>query len=338
MNWLTLEPDEQRDVLEAVAARQHRETVILEKDLWVVWALAQTFALAGDDLPMAFKGGTSLSKGYAAITRFSEDLDITLGLLGTSGPTVQELAGLSRNARDKAIAALEAEALTCVQERILPHLAAAARLLDPRVQVVTEGVATDLKLALYYPSVLPAGAAYIQRRVLLEFGGKNRIEPHQQRSIRTYLAEDAQVREAVELPEATVELLDARRTFWEKLTALQVACAQPQKLHRLRHFSRHLLDLHILMQGEIGPAALSDTALRDDVIATKSVLFRETGVDYQDIQHRRAVVVPDGDVLRGLANDYQELAASGMFGSGHVPFREVLATLQTLQDRLSQNI
>lgn len=159
MNWLTLAPGEQLDVLEAVAARQNREPVILEKDLWVVWTLAQTFALEGSEVPMAFKGGTSLSKGYAAITRFSEDLDITLGLLGTSGQTTQDLAGMTRNARDRAIAQLSLQAQAFVHDRILPHLQAAAADLDGGVQVVVEGEPAALQLALHYPTVLPAGTA-----------------------------------------------------------------------------------------------------------------------------------------------------------------------------------
>lgn len=337
MNWLTLDPEEQRNILETVAGRQNREPVILEKDLWVIWALAQTFALSGNGVAMAFKGGTSLSKGYAAITRFSEDLDITLGLLSASGRTPEELAALSRNARDKAISELTSQAQAFVQDQILPHLCAAATALDGRVRVITEGEPGALQLSLHYPTVLPAGTPYIQRRVLLEFGGKNRIEPREQRTIRTYLAEDDQVKAAVELPEATVEILDARRTFWEKLTALQVACAQPQKLHRLRHFSRHLLDLHVLMQGEIGPAALADTALRDDVIATKAVLFRETGVDYADCRTGKAVILPEGEVMRALEQDYLEMEASGMFGGDIVPFSELLNSLRQVQEQLGAN-
>ena len=337
MNWLTLTPEEQPDVLEAVADQQNREPVILEKDFWVVWALAQTSAIDDGKVPMAFKGGTSLSKGYAAISRFSEDLDITLGLLGASGHTTGDLANLSRNARDKAIAALATQAEAFVQDRILPHLSAAAKALDTRVRVSTEGTPAALQLALHYPTVLPAGTTYIQRRVLLEFGGKNRIEPREQRRIRTYLAENDDVHKEVDLPEATVEVLDARRTFWEKLTALQVACAQPQKLPRLRHFSRHLLDLHVLMHGPIGPAALRDAALRDDVIATKTVLFRETGVDYTHCRTGEAVIVPQGDVLATLQQDYREMEASGMFGSEGIAFSDVLATLHDLQSQLNHH-
>ncbi|GAA3814805.1 hypothetical protein GCM10022625_13790 [Deinococcus aetherius] len=243
---------------------------------------------------------------------------------------------MSRDARDTVIADLGLQAQAFVRDRILPHLRAAAPALDARVQVVTEGEPAALQLALRYPTVLSAGTAHIRRRVLLEFGGKNRIEPREQCIIRTYLGEDAQVREAVELPEATVEVLDARRTFWDKLTALQVACAQPQKLRRLVHFSRHLLGLHVLMQGGIGPAALADVALRDDVIATKTVLFREAGVDDADCCTGKAVIVPQGEVLRALEQDYREMEASGMFGGEGISLRDILATLRQVRERLGR--
>lgn len=336
MNWLTLPDQDQLDLLETVAAAQNREPVILEKDLWVVWALQQVFATPSLRVPLAFKGGTSLSKGYAAITRFSEDLDLTLGLLGASGHTIEELATLTRGARERAVADLGRQAQATVQEQILPHLQSVAQMLDPRLQVAPLGEPADLQLALHYPSVLPAGTAYIPRRILLEFGGKNRIEPREQRTIRTYLAEDERISDAVKLPEAKVEVLDARRTFWEKLTAVQVACAQPQKLHRLSAFSRHLLDLHVLMGGEVGPAALADFQLRDDVLATKAVLFRESGVDYGDVRSGTAVIVPAAEVRRALEQDYREMEESGMFGPHHVPFTAILTTLEEVQRQLER--
>lgn len=319
MNWPTLPDQDQRDLLETLAKGQGQEAVILEKDLWVVWTLQQGFATPRLGVPLAFRGGTSLSKGYAAITHFSEDLDLTLGLLGASGRTIRALADLSRGARERAITGLGREAQVTVQEQILPHLQSVAQTLDPRPQIAALGEPADLQLALHYPSVLPAGTASIPRRILLEFGGSNRTEPREQRTIRTYLAEDTRLRDALTLPEATVDVLDARRTFWEKLTAVQVACAQPQKLHRLSTFSRHLLDLHLLMPGEIGPTALADPELRDDVLATT------------------AVIVPAGEVRRALEQDDVKMEASGMVGPHHVPFTAILTTLEEVQRHLERD-
>ncbi len=335
MKWLLLSDLEQREVLETVAGRSGRSEVILEKDLWVVWVLARTFECSTPDLPLAFKGGTSLAKAYRAIERFSEDLDLTLGLLGGEGRTLEALAALSRAGRDRAVARLKQDAQAQVLEAILPHLKQAALALDPRLSVEVEGQEADLKLALHYPSALPGGSPYIRRRVLLEFGGKNAITPRQPVVIRSYLAEDPQLEAALDWPEAAIEVLDARRTFWEKLTALHVACHQPEKLHRLNYFSRHLLDLHTLMQGTIGPAALESIEIRDDVIATKALLFRETGVDYQDCRTGRATLVPQGEVRRILEADYRQMVESGMYGPQTVPFAAVLETLERLEKQVN---
>lgn len=209
MNWLALPAQDQLDLLETAAAEQSREPIILEKDLWVVWALEQVFAAPTGGVLLAFKGGTSLSKGYAAITRFSEDLDLTLGLLAASGHTIAELTVLSRGARERAINDLAQRAQATVHGQILPHLQVVAQAFDPRLQIAALGQPADLQLALHYPSVLPAGTAYIPRRVLLEFGGKNRNKPREQRTVHTYRAEDARIKSAVTLSEATVEVLDA---------------------------------------------------------------------------------------------------------------------------------
>jgi len=335
VNWLDLPEEEQLNLLEAVAAEQRRLPVILEKDIWVVWVLGEVFRPGLIGPALAFKGGTSLSKAYGAIRRFSEDLDLTLDLLSMPGWTVAELGQLGRNARDRAIASIKAEAERMVFQELQPKLQQAAETFDPRLQVAQVGKRTDLQLELQYPTVLPTGNRYIQRRVLLEFGGRNAVSPHVRKTIRTYLAEDPRVAQHLTLPEAQVDVLDARRTFWEKLTAVHVACRRPDRLDRLRGFSRHLLDLHLLMQSDIGPAALVSSELRDEVIDLKSLLFREGSVQYSDCREERADLVPAGDVLLALREDYREMEASGMFGDEHVPFTAVLATLEEIEARLN---
>ncbi len=301
----------------------------------MVWALEQVFRPGLIPQALAFKGGTSLSKAYGAIQRFSEDLDLTIDLLSTPGWTLDELAASSRGARDRAIDAIKLEARRLVFGELQPQLQSAAQALDSRLQVQGVGDEAELKLELLYPSVLPAGNGYIQRRVLLEFGGRNAVSPHVRQTIRTYLSDDPRLLTQVTLPEAQVDVLDARRTFWEKLTAVHVACRQPDKLQRLHGFSRHLLDLHLLMQGTVGPAALAAPALRDEVIDLKSLLFRESGVQYDDCREGRATLVPTGAVLLALENDYDRMEASGMFGDTHAPFQAVVETLADLETQLN---
>ena len=87
--FLQLTPQERSEIYRALAPRLGRAPVVLEKDVWVCWVLQALFTHAGR-LPMAFKGGTSLSKVYRAIDRFSEDVDITLEALPTFQPADAE--------------------------------------------------------------------------------------------------------------------------------------------------------------------------------------------------------------------------------------------------------
>ena len=82
--FLLLNAQEQSQIYRALAPQMARSPVVLEKDVWVCWVLLALFTMPGR-LPMAFKGGTSLPKVFGAITRFSEDVDITLDYRGLDG-------------------------------------------------------------------------------------------------------------------------------------------------------------------------------------------------------------------------------------------------------------
>ena len=75
--FLSLAAQDRKDILESAAVQLGRPAVILEKDIWICWALQILFSIPWHH-PMVFKGGTSLSKVYGIIDRFSEDVDITL--------------------------------------------------------------------------------------------------------------------------------------------------------------------------------------------------------------------------------------------------------------------
>ena len=74
--WFDLSRADRVDALEVAAARSGLPAHLLEKDIWVVWTLAAIYN-APSATPLTFKGGTSLSKVYQVIDRFSEDIDLT---------------------------------------------------------------------------------------------------------------------------------------------------------------------------------------------------------------------------------------------------------------------
>lgn len=85
--FLRLPIAEQRDILSSMSVQMGRSSQVLHKDVWVCWVLRELFA-SDTGVYMAFKGGTSLSKVFQAIHRFSEDVDVTLDYRDLQGKRI----------------------------------------------------------------------------------------------------------------------------------------------------------------------------------------------------------------------------------------------------------
>jgi hypothetical protein len=221
-SYLALSRDDQREVLEQARARTDRPTHLLEKDVWVVWTLGVLF-----DSPLAteltFKGGTSLSKVYKLIDRFSEDIDLTYDIrkLINDLMSSDEFLPSSRSQANKWSRAVRERLPDLIATHIQPVLEAALARdhLDAKLEI--GGVEND-KLLLHYPAI-KHGTGYVSPVVTLEFGGRATGEPHQIMPVMCDM--DGHV-EGVSFPIASPLVMSVARTFWEKATAAHVYCAQ----------------------------------------------------------------------------------------------------------------
>ena len=121
-DFLSLGADDRRAIYTTIGAQIGKSAQVLEKDVWVCWALDALFTTP-DRVTMAFKGGTSLSKIYDAIARFSEDVDVTLDhreLRSDLDPFPSE--GLSAKQRNAQKEALMSAVKGHVSTVIKPHL------------------------------------------------------------------------------------------------------------------------------------------------------------------------------------------------------------------------
>jgi hypothetical protein len=332
------------DIVGTAAGGSVFPPAVLEKDLWVVWTLQ---ALYGDPEiggALGFKGGTSLSKAYGVITRFSEDVDLTVDYR-TFGDAVDPLAApsISRSQLKAFRERIESEHLpTYLHSRVLPRLAAAARetLDHQRRPAIEIDEADGSKVHVRYPSVLERGA-YLRESVLLEFGGRLTIEPTEVRPIRTYLVDDLPgLADAYEFPSATPTVVHGARTFWEKVTAVHAFLTRKDaalRFARSERLSRHWYDLHALRGHDLGLAALANPELRDAVIRLKSLHFAAPGVDYDRCRTGAASLVPDGELLAGLRRDYEDMIVQGMFRVDDPPpvFAELIAGIRALEDEVN---
>jgi hypothetical protein len=239
---------------------------IIEKDFWVCWTLKRLFGIQGESSPgLVFKGGTSLSKVYGAIRRFSEDIDLSFDRadLGYAGNRNPETAS-SRKKADKLIGDLVADVEKHIATVVLPRLAAAiASELGPAGEAawilsIESGNAQNL--IFEYPRSLPeqdyTGFAYMSRRVKLEFGARGDPWPIEKREIMSYASEEFP--DFFEAPSCAVDVLSLRRTFWEKATALHAEHHRDLQSPTPQYFSRHYYDLAMLADSDEGKKAMKD--------------------------------------------------------------------------------
>lgn len=185
--FIKLPADERRLILQQAAIQTGYSAVILEKDAWVCWTLRILFSLPDIAKFLTFKGGTSLSKAYAVISRFSEDIDVTIDkeLLGVKSGALEALSG---TARAKALDELSAKSIEVVRDQIKPRLAEEfpKELTEPwRLEIDPDD---PLSILFHFPSVLGVDEfKYVTRYVKLEFGTRADTWPSEERTVSSAL-------------------------------------------------------------------------------------------------------------------------------------------------------
>ena len=287
---------------------------------------------------LLFKGGTSLSKAFGLIDRFSEDIDLTLNRaeLGFGGEH-DPLVIAARKARERQIEALAAAGARTVRESLEPALRASiAAVLGPRGWTL-ESVARDdgqVDLLLRYPHCLPpeeyGGLTYVKPYVRMEIGARSDQEPSQPASIRSYAAE--RFPDLFANPDTEVHVLAPERTFWEKATILHAEHSRPvpqgaEPPRAWRHLSRHAYDLVMMKRRGVADRAIARPDLLEAVARHKEAFFRTEWARYPEAAPGSLRLVPGGNLARALRRDYAEMADM-IFGEAP-GFDEIIGELET---------
>jgi hypothetical protein len=312
--------------------------MIIEKDFWVCWTLKRLFGLRGDSTPgLIFKGGTSLSKAYSAIRRFSEDIDLSfdrrdLGYDGDRNPQ----AAPSQNKAKALIESLVADVQRHIASVLLPRLNnAIMNELGSSENGAWSLVIDDndaQNLIFNYPASLDdteySGLAYLSRRVKLEFGARGDVWPAEQREIQSYAAE--QFPDVFELPTCSVDVLALKRTFWEKATLLHMEHHRPGGMPTPQYLSRHYSDLASLADTTEAQAALADVDLLTQVADHKAVFFRAAWAQYDTARPGTLRLSPQAARLAALRRDYEAMKPM-MFDDPPPSFERVMARIRQLE-------
>lgn len=333
--FFQLSTAERLEALNTVANTSGLLPHLLEKDIWVVWSLQHLFT-GPYAQHLVFKGGTSLSKAYGVIRRFSEDVDLTYDIRAIASDLIGD-TGLplpaSKSQEKKWSKEIRVRLSSWVDAEIVPQLKQALLQQGLPAAVRAEG---DKVFIDYEP--LTIGTGYVPSSVMLEFGARSTGEPSESRAIRCDAAEHLQ---GVEFPTATPQVMRAERTFWEKATAIHVFCVQGEFRGGDR-FARHWHDVTRLDAAGFADAAIADKALAQAVADHKSVFFAEKNTQGDVIDYHLAVsgglqLVPDDGALAKLATDYQHMVDDGLFLDDAEPFESLLERCKTIQQKANAN-
>jgi hypothetical protein len=331
LEFLGLPADEQRLYIEQAAIQRDLSPVIMEKDFWVCWLLGILFKSEFAD-SLVFKGGTSLSKVFGIIDRFSEDIDLSLS------PTFLKLpgAGTSRNQANKWMAVAESACEVAVQTQIQPALEATVIDIlgkDERVrfEFLKDPTTHSPVLLFHYPSSQPTGFDYLKRFVKLEFGSLTDQQPLGRHTIRPWIAE--MLPSAFSDWQCEVIALEIERTFWEKATILHAEYHRPKDKPTPDRFSRHYADTAALATRPEAERAIHQHDLRNKVVEWKSRFFGSSWASYNLAKPDTFRCIPHPERIAALRRDYH--AMRDMYLTQPISLDDVISILSKLEQRIN---
>lgn len=331
--------EDQATIIREVAAKRGISAIMVEKDFWVSWTLAVLFEHPEFGEQLVFKGGTSLSKVFGVIERFSEDIDLSVSpdFVGIKEEWVEEAK--SRNKRTERMKQLESACIEKVRENFAPELERVAEESLGKPKKGTKWMEFQVDedthspvILFHYPSNETTGFEYLRRSVKMEFGSLTDQRPAGKHVIRPWIAE--------EFPELLADFdcelvaLELERTFWEKATILHAEYHRDAAKPIRDRFSRHYADTAAMgTHAEISPV-LSNSELRQHVTDWKSRFFPSSWARYDLAKPGTFHLVPPETRRAELEKDY--LAMEPMFLNKPPSFASILQTLIDLERRINE--
>jgi len=325
--WKGVAEETRRGVYEQIAESTGLSPFAVEKDWWVVQALSCVFELDVAKF-MVFKGGTSLSKAWHLIERFSEDVDLAISesYFGYEGL-------LSRNQRTE----LRKASSSFTSGHFLNELKAKfiqKELLDVDFQVPAF-ISSDQDpriIEIYYPSIISRND-YLNPRIQIELGCRSLMEPSSLRSFGS-LVDEFYPTQTFAKPFIQVPTVEPIRTFLEKVFLLQEEYQRPDGKSRVNRMSRHLYDIVKLNQAGIADSALSDPVLYAKIVKHRYEYNRVGGVNYN--RHHPYLInpVPPSHLLRLWEDDYNKMMDEMIYEINPPSFNLILEEMNQIKNKL----
>ena len=319
-----LSVDQQHELFRETAARKQMKPAIAEKDFWVCWILDKLFEHPEISKVILFKGGTSLSKVFGLIDRFSEDVDLILDWRLFTTEVLE--AERSRTQQEKLNLKILAAAQRYIAETLLPMI---ERMTAPVCSVKLNERDPNI-LNVLYPSSFDD--SYLLPYIQLEIGPLAASIPHEEYTIESYAAEEFP--DLFEKPQGRVKAIIAERTFWEKVTILHQEAHRPKNRPQPSRYSRHYYDLVRMADSPKRNSTLRNHLLLHDVVAFKEQIYPRAWARYDLAQRGTLKLLPPNHQLDAIRRDYAEMREM-IFGT-YPTFDEILEALAELETEINK--
>lgn len=328
-NFHILPQDSKKIVIEQTALKQGLSKQIVEKDLWVSTILEIIFSLPFAN-KLVFKGGTSLSKVWGLIDRFSEDIDLAIdrNIFGLEGDlTIRQLKKL-RKASSLFVCNEFCEALVNAVKKY-----GLDEYLTIEAQPNGEGDKTypePRKIFIIYKSLFDTELSYVKPQIILETGSRSLFEPTQKASINSMVS-DAFPTIQTSVVKVEITTAVAAKTFLEKAFLLHELFTT-NACFRAERKSRHLYDLEKMMDKEFAIGAIKDDELWNTIHHHRNVFTHMHDVDYSPDIRDRIVLAPPTEHFQTWAADYADMQSSMIYGDS-LSFSELIERMRELETR-----
>jgi len=306
-------------------------TVAIEKDWWISAVLRALFALPYAE-NLSFKGGTSLSKCYNLIERFSEDIDIAVNreFLGFSGMLSKSTIG-SRLRR--AACSFVREKLQFDVAKELENQGINSDLFSVNVNITPVTTTDPEIIEVHYKSLFPE-SSYLKPIVKLEISGRSMNEPLRKIALQSFIDEKYSNQIFAEKP-FEVNSVVPERTFLEKICLLHEEFAKPQEFMRSERMSRHLYDLVKMFETDIAEKALSDKELYKSIVEHRRVFIGLKDFDYDTLLPETICIVPPENIVDKWQKDYETMRETMIYGES-LPFDRLINKIKKLNEKINK--
>ncbi|OJV35916.1 MAG: hypothetical protein BGO29_07420 [Bacteroidales bacterium 36-12] len=329
MTFLQLPENEKIEIINQMHEETNLPQVIIEKDLWVTAVLRALFALPYA-ANLSFKGGTSLSKCWNLIERFSEDVDIAInreffGFLGDTF-TIKQISKDLRKATCKFIR--DTLQFDLAKQLITNGIPESLFFISMDITEVT--TIDPEKVFVEYKSVFNA-SPYIKNTVVLEIGGRSMKEPLQKVEIQSIIDKHFSQATFVEKSFA-INVVVPERTFWEKVCLLHEEFSNPRKQIRVERMSRHIYDLARMIDTPIAENALKNKDLFQSIVAHRRMFIAMKDFDYDTLSPKTINIIPLESVIAKWEDDYNKMQTM-IYGKSML-FSDIIDKITDLNEKI----